>query len=74
MYGSGARIYIAVMPIENTSVTTLYIRKEVPAVLIAAAAGTVDRGACERLVAAPIPQMSGSTAWVSALPGRWIED
>ncbi len=70
MSGSGARIYIAKMPIENTSVTTLCIEGAVPTVLIAVVAGAANRVACEHLFAAATPQITGAAPWVSASLGH----
>jgi hypothetical protein len=74
MYLSGVRIYIAVMLMVNTSEATLYTRKAVPTVFIAVAAGTTRRGTCGHLIATATPRISGTSTWVSALPGRLIEE
>ena len=71
MYGNGVRIYIAKMPIKNTSVKTLYILGAVPAaVLFAAAAGAADRGMCVWLIAAAAHRISGPSSLASASPGH----
>ena len=49
------------MPMVNISVTTLYMRRVIPTVLFAAAAGTTDRGPCVRLIATEESGIAGGT-------------
>ena len=66
MYGSGVRIYIAKMPIVNTSVITLYIQVADRVGCAGAVAGAADRGAFVVPLARGASLTTGAAAWASA--------